>query len=260
MLAVAGLTPILLVAAVIAVAVGSSKDGIDIATSGGDAETGRSGRGISATIKAVQAICSPTAYKETCVESLTDANTTDTRQLIERAINVTVANVEEALESSTLLQEAAKDPATKEHSERTIGKIAEFDYLRTNAFVADLRTWLSAVVTNQETCVDAFENTTGDNSEEMKKVLETATELASNGLAMVTELATVISSFNLGSLGDMFGGSRRLLMAAEEEKRMLAQEIGTLAPDIVVAQDGTGQFVTIAEAVAAVKGDAENFR
>ncbi|KAG6392966.1 hypothetical protein SASPL_147195 [Salvia splendens] len=247
MLAVAGLTPILLVAAVIAVAVGSSKDGIDIATSGGDAETGRSGRGISATIKAVQAICSPTAYKETCVESLTDANTTDTRQLIERAINVTVANVEEALESSTLLQEAAKDPATKEHSE-------------TNAFVADLRTWLSAVVTNQETCVDAFENTTGDNSEEMKKVLETATELASNGLAMVTELATVISSFNLGSLGDMFGGSRRLLMAAEEEKRMLAQEIGTLAPDIVVAQDGTGQFVTIAEAVAAVKGDAENFR
>ncbi|XP_047960724.1 pectinesterase-like [Salvia hispanica] len=136
--------------------------------------------------------------------------------------------------------------------------MAEFDYMKTDAFVADLRTWLSAVVTNQETCVDAFENTTGDTSEKMKKLLETATELASNGLAMVTELATVISSFNLGSLGDMFGGSRRLLTAAEEEKRRLAQEIDTLAPDILVAQDGTGQFGTITEAVAAVKSDAEN--
>ncbi|KAL1536280.1 Condensin-2 complex subunit H2 [Salvia divinorum] len=268
-LAVAGLTAILLAAAVIAVAVGSSKDGIDIATSGGDAQIGR---GITATTKAVQAICYPTAYKKTCEESLADANTTDTRQLIQTAINVTEANVGEALENFSLLQVAARDPATKEafrvcedvldrasaDLRRTVGKMADFDFTKNDAFVADLRTWLSAAVTSQETCVDAFENTTGDTGEKMKKLLETATELTSNGLAMVTELATVINSFNLGSLGDMFGGIRRLLTAAEEENRRVAQEINTLTPDIVVAQDGSGQFETITEAIAAVKSDAQN--
>lgn len=270
--AVAGLTSILLVAAVIAVSIGSKSGG----PTEGDGGAGEEGVDISASTKAVEAICASTTYTETCEESLADANTTDTRQLVEMAINVTVSTVAGVLKNSSLLDKAASDPATKEAFKvcedvldraaadlrRTVEKIAEFDFLKTDEFVADLSTWLSAVVTNQETCVDAFENTTGDTGERMRELLRTATELSSNGLAMIASFSAALSSFNFGSLLGG-GGSRRLLSAAEEEalvNRRLS-EVKTLSrkPDIVVAPDGTGQFKTINEAVAAVKSGGENF-
>lgn len=117
-----------------------------------------------------------------CEESLADSNTTGTRQLVEAAINITVANVGETLNNSTAATGCSEGSATSEAFKvcedvlgraaadlrRTVGKI-DFDFKKNNAFMADLRTWLSAFVTNQET-------------------------------PMVTELAMVlISSFNLGS-------------------------------------------------------------
>ncbi|KAH6780147.1 hypothetical protein C2S52_011384 [Perilla frutescens var. hirtella] len=270
--AVAGLASILLVAAVIAVSVGSSKNGGDISSSGGDADDGSGG--ITTSTKAVEAICSPTSYKDTCEKSLADANTTDTKQLVEIAINVTVAKIAAAMKNSTLLQEAANDPSTKEAFKvcedvleraaadlrRSAGKVGAFDFTKADEIVADLRTWLSAVVTNQETCVDAFGNTTGDTGERMKKLLRTAREMSSNGLAMVTDISTIIGALQLGSLGS----SRRLLSEAEEDdgfisRRLLQANTLSLTPNIVVAQDGSGDFKTVNEAVAMVKIGRETF-
>ncbi|GFQ04102.1 probable pectinesterase/pectinesterase inhibitor 58, partial [Phtheirospermum japonicum] len=222
--------------------------------------------GVTTSTKAVDAVCTPTDYKETCQKSLAHANTTDPRELIEVAFKATINDFAGVVKDSALLKEAAKDESTKDAFNvceevlgtavddltRSVEKISELDTSKMTEFVEDLKTWLSAVITNQETCIDAFENTTGDTGEKMKTLLKTAREMSSNGLAMVSDITSLLSSLNLGSISS----SRRLLSEEEEgtEPNMWTRRnlLANVKPNAVVAQDGSGQFKTIKEAIATV--------
>ncbi|CAA0821427.1 Probable pectinesterase/pectinesterase inhibitor 58 [Striga hermonthica] len=260
--AIAGLASILLVAMVVAVAVGvtrkNSADGASVGTSS----------------KAVQAICSPTDYKDACEKSLANANSTDPKTLIETAFNSTIDDIVSAVKSSALLKEAAKDDSTKaafdvcdevlgtavDDLKRSISRVSELDGSKVNEYVEDLKTWLSAVTTYQETCIDAFENTTGDSGEKMKDLLKTARQLSSNALAMVNDITSLISSLNLNSLNGGGAASRKMLWHNDPTDYEPGTEPGTwpsrhllsVRPNAVVAKDGSGQFKTISAAVAMV--------
>ncbi|XP_073302211.1 pectinesterase-like [Primulina huaijiensis] len=265
--AVAGLASVLLVAAVVAVTVG-------VSNKGGDSSAAPANNGaptISASTKAVKAICSPTDYKETCEQSLADANTTDPKELIKLAFNYAVKNIGEVIQNSTLLKDAAADERTKgaldtckdllhtsiDDLQRSFEKFGEFDVSNLNEYVEDVKTWLSASITYQETCIDGFENTTGDTAEKMKKLLKTAGELSSNGLAMVDDFSTILSGLNLESLGS----SRRLLGSSQdsipsfvhpEARKLLSATPISLKPNAVVAQDGSTPYKTIKAAIDAI--------
>ncbi|KAL8486192.1 hypothetical protein ACS0TY_023042 [Phlomoides rotata] len=244
-IAIAGIASILLVAAVVGVVVSTRQGGVP-----------------SGSNKAVQAICSPTDYKETCEQSLAKANSTDPKELIKVAFNAAVENIAGVLQKSALLKEAETDPSTKDaynvckvvleqsvdELKRSMEQVAGFDASKTDEYIEDLKVWLSAVITDQETCIDAFEGTTGDAGEKMKKLLATARQLASNGLAMVTDVQSILGSLQLG-------GSRKLL--SNEAPAFAKKKIDTaprmsLKPTIVVAKDGSGQFKTINDAVASL--------
>ncbi|KAL0368214.1 UNVERIFIED_CONTAM: putative pectinesterase/pectinesterase inhibitor 58 [Sesamum calycinum] len=92
---------------------------------------------------------------------------------------------------------------------RSFDKVGEFDASKANEYLEDLKTWLSAVITNHETCIDAFEKP-GDTGEKMKNVLQTARQMSSNGLAMVSNMSSIFTSLQTGS-----AASRKLL--SEEE-------------------------------------------
>ncbi|KAL0367763.1 UNVERIFIED_CONTAM: putative pectinesterase/pectinesterase inhibitor 21 [Sesamum radiatum] len=252
--AVAGLAAILVVAMVVAVAVGVTKR---------ESESGSVSAG---STKAVQSICAPTDYKETCESSLSNANTTDPKELVKAAFDFTEKHIGEVLKNSSLLQEAAKDNGTKQALEicqevldtaiddlkRTFDEFGNFDAVRANEYMEDLKTWLSAVITNHETCIDAFENTTGDTGEKMKNLMKTTREMSSNGLAMVTNMSSILSALQIGGLS-----SRKLLSEREgplflsnNQRRLLAAS--PLQPNAVVALDGSGQFNTISAAIASV--------
>ncbi|XP_011071432.1 pectinesterase [Sesamum indicum] len=293
--AVAGLAAILVVAMVVAVAVGVTRKN-------GEADSGSASNGdrqISAgSTKAVQSICAPTDYKDTCEKGLSHANTTNPQELIKAAFEFTVKNIGDVVKNSPLFKEASHDKSTKEALEicqlvleiaiddlkMSFDSVDEFDVTNASEYVEDLKTWLSAVITNQETCIDAFDNTTGDTGEKMKNLLKTAREMSSNGLAMVTDMSSILTSLQLGNVA-----SRKLL--SEEgrfaskpnagRKLQLSEKIGyggdptdyapgeephfnldsnrrhllsatSLKPNAVVSQDGSGQFNTISAAIATV--------
>lgn len=263
--AIAGLASVLLVAMVVAVAVSVHKGGGNDSSSGG---SNNGGGEISSSTKAVKAICAPTDYKETCEESLSSANSSDPRELIRTAFEFTVKNIGEAIKNSSLITEAQKDPMTSQALEtckdlletsiddlrRSFAKVGDFDPSKMDDYVADVKTWLSASITYQDTCIDGFENTTTDTGEKMKKLLETANKLTSNGLAMVTDFAQILSGLQLGSF------SRRLLSREDGDesfvhaasRRLLATNLASLKPNAVVAQDGSGKFKTITEAIRTI--------
>ncbi|CAA3022117.1 pectinesterase [Olea europaea var. sylvestris] len=266
-IAVAGFSSILLVAMVVAVTVSISKNGSAPASDGSQSNGGGE---ISTSTKAIDSICAPTDYKETCKNSLSSAkNTSDPRELIKVAFNVAEENIAQVINNSSLLKEAEKDPMTSkaletckelletsiEDLKRSFATVDNFDVTKMDVYVEDLKTWLSGSITYQETCIDGFENTTGDTGEKMKKLLKTAAELSSNGLAMVTDISQILGNLQLG------GFSRRLLSRDTQEipsfvdaarRKLLAASPASLKPNAVVAQDGSGKFKTINEALATV--------
>ena len=125
----------------------------------------------------------------------------------------------------------------------------------------DLKTMVSSVLTNQQTCMDGFHQ---DEVPVDKRVLEAlrggqvhVEQMSSNALAMIRNLTdTDIANYekNMGING------RKLMEAKEEgirwpewmsasDRRLL--QAGTVKPDVVVAADGSGNFRTVSEAVRA---------
>lgn len=113
-----------------------------------------------------------------------------------------------------------------------------------------LKVWLSATISHEQTCLDGFQGTQGDAGETMKKALKTAVQLTHNGLAMVSEMLNYLGQMDLPEMN-----SRRLLSQEFPSwvdgrvRRLLNAPLSEVKPDMVVAQDGSGQYKTINEAL-----------
>lgn len=265
-LVILGISSILLVAAVVgAVAYGFSHKNVESSSPASATPTP-----VTASAKAVQALCQHTDYKETCEESLSKAkNTSNPKELVKVAFQATVDNLNEVIKNSSLLKSAAKDPRTSQALEtckyvlntsiddfrRSFDKVETFDISKVDEYMADLKTWLSGAITFQETCLDAFENTTGDTGEKMKKLMKTAVELSSNALAIVTDFSEIVGIFGIPGL------SRRLLSHDDDYypefvehsgRRLLQADPASLKPNAIIAKDGSGTVKTFRDAINAV--------
>ncbi|KAL0368220.1 UNVERIFIED_CONTAM: putative pectinesterase/pectinesterase inhibitor 21 [Sesamum calycinum] len=248
--AVAGLAAILVVAMVVAVAVGVTRKNAEVESS----PASNGGGSISAgSTKAVQSICAPTDYKQTCESSLSHANSTDPKELIKAAFDFTVKNIGDIVKNSPLFKEAANDDSTKQ----ALGICQEV----LDVAIDDL--------TRSFNKVGAFDASrpTSDTGEKMKNLLKTAREMSSNGLAMVNDMSSILSSLQLGN-----AASRKLLLSEKigyggdptdyapgeepqfslDSNRRHLSSAASLKPNAVVAQDGSGQFKTISAAIATI--------
>lgn len=292
-IAIIGVSCVLLVAVVVAVTVGMSlKD-----DKGSEDNNNNNKKDVSTKVKAIKSICAPTDFKQECEESLTTeahGNTTDPSDLIMMAFNATIKKIEAGLEKSTLLHEVEQDPLAKsaldtckelmqfsiDEFRQSIATISTLDFNNLDRIFMNLKVWLSAAITYQETCVDAFQNTTSDAGKNMKQVLESAMHMSSNGLAIITDMANALSAFNFTRQGRRLlqeeidaeiireesilghGGDFELPTWFDEatgaRRRLLGTEKGKIKPQIVVAKDGSGQFKSINEALKHVPKKNEN--
>jgi pectinesterase len=229
---------------------------------------------VSASMKAVQAICQPTDYRATCEKSLSEAagNTTDPKELIKVAFKVAMGQISEAVKRSSVLQELEKDPRASQalqncrelmdyainDLQQSFDKLGIFDVSKLDDFLADLKIWISASITYQETCLDGFQNTTGTAGEKMRKALNASAEMTSNGLAIVSEIYTVLTSLDLPILNRRLLSDDLPVLGHSDEfpswlnngkRRLLAATPAKLKPDVIVAKDGSGKHKTINDAL-----------
>ncbi|KAL2345643.1 hypothetical protein Fmac_006928 [Flemingia macrophylla] len=281
-IAIIGVSTFLLVAMVVAVTFSVSMGGKE--TSGHEKEESKSR--VASTMKAVKTICAPTEYKKDCEESLTAqaGNTTDPRELIKIAFNVTIGRISEGLEKTQLMQEAEKDPMTKQALDtckqlihlsmgeltRSLERFNKFDLNNIDAILTSLKVWLSGAITYEETCLDAFENTTTEAGHKMQEILQAAMHMSSNGLAIITELSKTLSEMHVTKSNAAAG--RRLLTNVDDlpvlgheddelfdlpdwvedragVRKLLHMTGRKRMANVVVAKDGSGNFTTINEAL-----------
>ncbi|XP_065859513.1 putative pectinesterase/pectinesterase inhibitor 28 [Euphorbia lathyris] len=262
-IAIIAASSLILVAMVVAVAVGlNQKPDPEPSPVGGPA--------ISTSSKSIQAICQPTDYRQTCESTLSKAagNTTDPHVLVQAGFQVAVDSLKVAIENSSTIAEAEKDPLAKQALENckimmniaiedlkaSFQQVGDFDVSKLDEYVDNLKIWLSATITYQQTCIESFDNTTGDTGKKMKKILLTSSMLTANGLAMVTGLSSILNDLSISALA-----GRKLLVetktdefpvwVSESKRRVLAATPATIKADITVAKDGSGQFKSIKEAI-----------
>ncbi|KAL2250979.1 pectinesterase/pectinesterase inhibitor PPE8B [Sesamum indicum] len=120
----------------------------------------------------------------------------------------------------------------------------------TGNVIADMNTWLSGAMANQETCKEGFDGTNSPVRGLVFGSLDQLTSLVHNLLSMVKPNPTTPSKGG--------SGGRKLITSAQfpdwlksHDRKLLQASSGEVA-DAVVAADGTGNFTSIEEAVRAV--------
>ncbi|KAK4720329.1 hypothetical protein R3W88_018667 [Solanum pinnatisectum] len=124
--------------------------------------------------------------------------------------------------------------------------------------VSELLNWLGAVYSYQSMCLDGIIDKP-DYKEALENGMRNATQLTHNAINIVAKISTVLQAFNISSTITSTIAStsshRRLLgyptWFPVADRKLLAGGRHRAAPHAVVAKDGSGQYNTVAAALAA---------
>ena len=231
---------------------------------------------LSTTSKTVASICSQTDYKRACVNSLdavANNQSATPKDFIKAAIQVTIQEVKAAVEKTGTIGKAANDPLQKmavedckdllqfaiDELQASFSMVGDSNLHTIGDREAELKNWLSAVISYQQSCIDGF--TQPELKSAISNGLLNATQLTDNALAIVSAISQILSAFNLPV--NTTASSRRLLDTSEvdnngypewfsaADRKLLATNNGQMNPNAVVAKDGSGHYKTIAAALAA---------
>lgn len=119
----------------------------------------------------------------------------------------------------------------------------------------NLKTLLSAAMTNENTCIDGFtdlEETVSENHKGLKQhlqsILTPISSMISNCLAIINYMETIAHRkrkvMNFTKPRDEFPA----WMTATDRK--MIEMVPQIRPDVIVARDGSGNFCTIGEAIS----------
>ncbi|KAK9071653.1 hypothetical protein SSX86_008082 [Deinandra increscens subsp. villosa] len=219
-------------------------------------------------------VCSRTRYPNLCLNSLVNFpgsfNASD-KDMIHISVNMTLQRVGRALYTSAEIGNLQMDTIVRsayddclELLEDSVDQLSRSLFSvgpsvgnnadgKTTSSREDVMTWLSAALTNQDTCTDGLaEVENGYVKEQMGEKLKDLSEMVSNCLAI----------YAAADDGDDFDGvpiqhRRRRLMSSfprwlsRKERKLLQSTVAGMQADIVVSKDGNGTFKTIAEAIKA---------
>ncbi|KVI10167.1 probable pectinesterase/pectinesterase inhibitor 34 [Cynara cardunculus var. scolymus] len=220
--------------------------------------------------EAMSRVCGRTRYQNLCLNSLLkfpgSLGASD-KDMIHISMNMTLQRVGKALYTSAEISNLKMDTRVRSAYEdclelledsvdqlsRSLFSVAPADSSKKGQHVGstqDVMTWLSAALTNQDTCTDGLsEVENGYVKKQMEEKLKDLSELVSNCLAI----------YAAASDGDDFNGvpiqhRRRRLMSfpkwlGRKERMLLQMPVAGIQADIVVSKDGNGTCTTIAEAI-----------
>lgn len=205
---------------------------------------------LQSSTKSVEALCENTDHKDLCKETLKSASISNTTDLIRTAVQATMEAVKSGYNHTNDMITTVTDPNNKLALDSCKTMLAmSANQLKAVFQVADniqkrnedMRTWISMVMSFQESCVD--ELTIPEVKQQLQEKLQTSKDLSSNALTIVTVLAAVAQSLSpdvVKQAASSIGVNRRLLaeeeypswMPAAERKLMAARNNAGVTPDI----------------------------
>lgn len=216
--------------------------------------------------KIIKALCNSTLYKPSCEKTLKNGTKTasplsDPRSLLKSSIKATNDDLVKGFEKVLKLKTGNKDEKdaiaqckllVDEAKEELGTSMKRINDTKVNSFAKitpDLDTWLSAVMSHQETCLDGFEE--GKLKTEIRKNFNSSQMMTSNSLAMIKSLDTYLSKAKKVKTRHLLE-SRSSWLGNKERRMLKAVDVKALKPNAIVAKDGSGNFTTINAALKAM--------
>ncbi|MFQ6638060.1 hypothetical protein Gotur_013932 [Gossypium turneri] len=229
--------------------------------------------------QAISKTCSRTRFPNLCVNSLLEfpgSLTANEQDLVHISFNMTLQHFSKALFMANSISFVQMDPRVRSAYDdclellddsvdalsRSLSSIIPSQGGGNNGGGSpqDVMTWLSAALTNHDTCTEGFDGVSGTVKDQVTDKLKDLSELVSNCLSIFA-----------ASGGDDFAGvpiqNRRLLSADDDlsggnvdeenfpkwlgrkERELLNKPVSGIQADITVSKDGSGTVKTIAEAI-----------
>ncbi|CAN0901214.1 Probable pectinesterase/pectinesterase inhibitor 13 [Linum grandiflorum] len=234
-------------------------------------------KGISAVQKMVKTVCNSSTYQTKCQTTYEDAIKKNSSVTANDFIKISIQAVSTEIQSvMTKIQNMKFDDPKAQGAFEDCKKLIEDakdelnfsistagEYLKNMARnEPELRNWLSAVMSYQQTCIDGFPD--GKAKTEMEKSFNASKEFTSNSLAVVATSESLLAAIAHIHTGRRLLGKERSLdedhddefpgWVSHEDRRMLkgASTGDKPKPNKVVAKDGSGDFKTISEAIKAI--------
>ncbi|KAK9055562.1 hypothetical protein SSX86_026646 [Deinandra increscens subsp. villosa] len=222
-------------------------------------DKGNNDQKVSQTQKAVQSICQSTDYKETCESRLEKSLSSKLLglpgpdDLVKAAISAASDELDNAINQTSTFMKVDTAPDNQKATFDVCKQVFEdaqndFNHSRNAAWSPDLGNWLSAVMTYQQTCIDAVTEDATRSSIEL--ALKTSKELTSNSLAIVSSLQNSAPPPAPAARRRLqTSGSGLPTWMSHETRRLLKADNPSLTPNVTVAKDGSGDFTTISKAL-----------
>nr|GMD12124.1 pectinesterase-like [Ipomoea batatas] len=224
-------------------------------------------------LQVANSACQRSLYKDLCVSTLVkipNLHAKSIPEIISATVNVTVSEIITASDNCSRIRRAVPGLGTMEnralHVCRELFSDALAD-LRTvldglenspAKLYADLQTLLSTAMTNQYTCLDGFPDSNKNVRPLIIKRIEQISRHVSNALSMLTKIKkekhnlSSSSNFRRGD-GEMKDGFPKWL--SRRDRALLEAPTGKkkrkIKPDLIVAQDGSGDYRRINDALSA---------
>ncbi|KAL9660901.1 hypothetical protein QQ045_025720 [Rhodiola kirilowii] len=218
---------------------------------------------VSSSEKVVKTMCASVDYQDRCETSLSAAVKTDPKlatpkDLVKAAIQVASKEVSEAFDTMSAFkfetqQEKDAFDDCKELMETAKEELADSVLNVGPSRTYDVSTWLSAVMSYTQTCIDGFPE--GKLKTRIEKTYGASKELTSNSLAIVTQVSSVLSQLNGSPKRNLLQEDEYPSWMSTEDRRLLKADKDDevkLNANVTVAKDGSGNFTTISAALAAM--------
>lgn len=225
----------------------------------------------------IESACSVTLYPDVCVSTLVahpeSRKAANSKELATIVVKVTLYELKNL--SASLRSEMSRQPITDKSSQSAVDDCIElFGYslrqlndsmgsLQSSGWRAqeadDVQTWLSASLTNQDTCIEVVKGHNYWNPMLPVGPLRKVWKLLSNSLAMVKNISPAALDRRrlidpIASVEQVDGFPSWLSPA---DRRLLQVSPGRMQANAVVAKDGSGNYWTITEAINAAPSKSE---
>ncbi|MBA0872867.1 hypothetical protein Goshw_022346 [Gossypium schwendimanii] len=205
--------------------------------------------------QAISNTCSRTRFPNHCVSSLLkfpDSFTASEQDLVHVSFNMTLQHFSDALYMTTSVSNIKMYPRVRSAFDACLELLVDSIEALSRSLSAvihkggstqDVMTWLSAALTNLDTCAEGFEGVTGALKDHVVAKMNDLSQLASNCLSIFAAAG-----------GDDFAGAsvenkKFPKWVGRIERKLLDTPLSEIQADIIVSKDGNGTVGTISEAI-----------
>ncbi|KAK1416042.1 hypothetical protein QVD17_31830 [Tagetes erecta] len=202
-------------------------------------------------------VCSHAPYPEICTFLVGKTSVETPLEVRQMTLGSTLAQAEHAHKLVSAMDFNSLSPRAKsawvDCLELYEDSVYQLNHTLGSTNSQDIQTWLSAVSTNHETCQNGFHDfNLSSYFQTFKASLSGFSKYLSNSLAINKALTPLLISSTQVKGRKLMETNNFPKWLSKGDRKLLATPSGATSANLVVAQDGSGNYKTISEAIAAV--------